>query len=87
MIPNYTKFIFSVLRTGSSGSALSSKFHIPPPPAVVPASKARHFPKGVFFSEKAFFPENRNSETKTIDTDIFLCYDSTVLMNSKLLII
>ena len=34
-----------------------------------------------------FFPENRNSGTKTIDTDIFLCYDSTVLMNSKQLII
>ena len=87
MIPNYTKFIFSSLRSGSSGSALSSLFHIPPPPAVVPASNARHFPKGVLFPENSFFPENRNSRTKTIDTDIFLCYDNTVLMNSKLLII
>ena len=87
MIPNYTKFIFSALRAGSSGPALPSLFRILPSPAAVPASNARHFLKGVIFPEKAFFLENRNSGTKTIDTDIFLCYNSTVLMNSKPLII
>lgn len=60
----------------------SSRTLFPPPlPQMSGTSQSR------FLSRKSFFPENRNSRTKTIDTDIFLCYNNTVLMNSKPLII